>query len=67
MSDAPANRMARPHRHDDIELTVLESGWIDYLSYGVVLRSDDGGKTWDNPVMMAVCEGYLGVSHDVFP
>ena len=42
MSDAPANRMARPHRHDDIELTVLESGWIDYLFGGGRIRNHAG-------------------------
>jgi AraC-like DNA-binding protein len=34
VSDAPANRMAKPHRHDEIEITVLEVGWIDYLFGG---------------------------------
>ena len=42
VSDAPANRMARAHRHDDIELTVLESGWIDYLFGGGRIRNHAG-------------------------
>ena len=40
VSDAPANRMARPHRHDDIEITVLEVGWIDYLFGGRRIRNE---------------------------
>ena len=42
VSDAPANRMARPHRHDDIEITVLEVGWIDYLFGGRRIRNEAG-------------------------
>lgn len=34
LSDAKTNRMTRPHRHDEIEITVLEVGWIDYLFGG---------------------------------
>ncbi|MFO0816985.1 MAG: helix-turn-helix domain-containing protein [Pirellulales bacterium] len=39
VSDAPANRMAKPHRHDEIEITVLEVGWIDYLFGGQRIRN----------------------------
>lgn len=42
VSDAPANRMAKPHRHDDIEITVLEVGWIDYLFGGRRIRNHAG-------------------------
>ena len=34
VSDAPANVMARPHRHAEIEITVLEQGWHEYLFGG---------------------------------
>jgi AraC-like DNA-binding protein len=40
VSDSPANRMAKPHRHDDIEITVLEVGWIDYLFGGRRIRNE---------------------------
>ena len=42
VSDAATNRMARPHRHDDIEITVLEVGWIDYLFGGRRIRNQAG-------------------------
>jgi len=42
VSDAPANRMLKPHRHDEIEITVLEVGWIDYLIGGRRIRSHAG-------------------------
>lgn len=42
VSDAPANRMAKPHRHDEIEITVLEVGWIDYLFGGRRIRNRAG-------------------------
>lgn len=42
VSDAPANRMAKPHRHDEIEITVLEVGWIDYLFGGRRIRNQAG-------------------------
>lgn len=42
VSDAPANLMAKPHRHDEIEITVLESGWIDYLFGGRRIRNHAG-------------------------
>lgn len=42
VSDAPANCMAKPHRHDDIEITVLEVGWIDYLFGGRRIRNQAG-------------------------
>ena len=42
VSDALTNRMARPHRHDDIEITVLEVGWIDYLFGGRRIRNQAG-------------------------
>ena len=42
VSDAPANRMAKPHRHDEIEITVLEFGWIDYLFGGRRIRNQAG-------------------------
>lgn len=39
VSDAAVCRMARPHRHDEIEITVLETGWIDYLFGGRRIRN----------------------------
>lgn len=42
VSDAQANRMAKPHRHDEIEITVLEAGWIDYLFGGRPIRNQAG-------------------------
>lgn len=42
VSDAPANRMAKPHRHDEIEITVLATGWIDYLFGGRRIRNHAG-------------------------
>ena len=42
VSDAVANRMAKPHRHDEIEITVLETGWIDYLFGGRRIRNHAG-------------------------
>jgi AraC-like DNA-binding protein len=42
VSDAPANRMAKPHRHDEIEITVLEVGWIEYLFGGRRIRNRAG-------------------------
>lgn len=30
--------MPRPHRHNEVEITVLEAGWIDYLFGGRVIR-----------------------------
>lgn len=42
VSDAPTNRMAKPHRHDEIEITVLETGWIDYLFGGRRIRNREG-------------------------
>jgi AraC-like DNA-binding protein len=42
VSDAPANTMARPHRHDEIEITMLEAGWIDYLFGGQRIRNPAG-------------------------
>lgn len=34
--------MAKPDRHDDIEITVLEVGWIDYLFAGRRIRKQAG-------------------------
>lgn len=34
--------MARAHRHDEIEITVLEIGWIDYLFGGRQIRNHAG-------------------------
>lgn len=42
VSDAPTNRMAKPHRHDEIEITLLEVGWIDYLFGGRHVRNHAG-------------------------
>ena len=42
VSNALTNRMSRPHRHDEIELTVLETGWIDYLFGGQRIRNQAG-------------------------
>jgi AraC-like DNA-binding protein len=42
VSDALAGRMAKPHRHDEIEITVLETGWIDYLFGGRRIRNRAG-------------------------
>lgn len=39
VSDARTNRMSKPHRHDEIEITVLEVGWIDYLFGGRRVRN----------------------------
>ncbi len=39
VSNAVTNRMTRPHRHDEIEITVLEVGWIDYLFGGRRIRN----------------------------
>jgi len=39
VSNAPAARMQRAHRHDEIEMTVLETGWIDYLFGGQRIRN----------------------------
>jgi AraC-like DNA-binding protein len=36
------HRMSRPHRHNEIEITVLEAGWIDYLFGGRMLRIPAG-------------------------
>jgi AraC-like DNA-binding protein len=42
LSGALTNRMSRPHRHDEIEMTVLELGWIDYLFGGRRVRQFAG-------------------------
>ena len=42
VSNAPATLMTRPHRHDEIEITVLEVGWIDYLFGGSRIRNHGG-------------------------
>lgn len=42
VSDSRTNRMAKPHRHDEIEVTVLEVGWIDYLFGGRRVRNHAG-------------------------
>jgi AraC-like DNA-binding protein len=42
VSNAPTNRMARAHRHDEIEITVLEVGWIDYVFGGRRIRNHAG-------------------------
>mgnify|MGYP003326698629 FL=1 len=39
VSNSPAVRMSKPHRHDEIEITVLETGWIDYLFGGQRIRN----------------------------
>ena len=36
------HRMSRPHRHNEIEMTVLEAGWVDYLFGGRMLRIPAG-------------------------
>lgn len=38
MCNLPAMVMPKPHRHSDIEITVLERGWIDYLFGGTRIR-----------------------------
>lgn len=38
----PARLMEQPHRHNDIEMTLLEKGWIDYLFGGVRVRIPAG-------------------------
>ncbi|MBU6303325.1 MAG: helix-turn-helix domain-containing protein [Verrucomicrobia bacterium] len=38
----PAVLMTQPHRHNDIEMTLLEKGWIDYLFGGVRIRIPAG-------------------------
>jgi AraC-like DNA-binding protein len=45
VSDAPAIVMARPHRHDEIEITVLEQGWHEYLFGGRRVRIPGGALT----------------------
>lgn len=40
--DGPAGIMDQPHRHNDIEMTLLEKGWIDYLFGGVRVRIPSG-------------------------
>jgi len=42
VSNALTNKMTRPHRHDEIEITVLEVGWIDYLFGGRRIRNHAG-------------------------
>ncbi len=42
VSNATANRMTRPHRHDELEITVLAEGWIDYLFGGRRIRNEAG-------------------------
>lgn len=42
VSNALTNRMTRPHRHDEIEITVLGEGWIDYLFGGRRVRIQGG-------------------------
>jgi len=38
----PTVLMSQPHRHNDIEMTLLEKGWIDYLFGGVRIRIPAG-------------------------
>lgn len=40
--DGPTVLMDQPHRHNDIEMTLLEKGWIDYLFGGVRVRIPAG-------------------------
>jgi AraC-like DNA-binding protein len=40
--DGPAVLMTQPHRHNDVEMTLLEKGWIDYLFGGVRVRVPAG-------------------------
>ena len=42
VSNASTNRMASAHRHDEIEITVLEVGWIDYVFGGRRIRNHAG-------------------------
>ena len=42
MRDPQTNRMARAHRHDEIEITVFEAGWIEYLFGGRRIRNGAG-------------------------
>lgn len=53
VSDAPAMVMARPHRHDEIEITVLERGWNDYLFGGRRVRIPGG----------ALCVRWAAIPH----
>jgi AraC-like DNA-binding protein len=40
--NGPAVLMDQPHRHNDIEMTLLEKGWIDYLFGGTRVRIPAG-------------------------
>lgn len=42
MSSADAVRMERAHRHNEIEITLLNEGWIDYLIGGRRIRIPAG-------------------------
>jgi AraC-like DNA-binding protein len=42
VSNALTTRMSKPHRHDEIEITVLAAGWIDYLFGGRRVRNQAG-------------------------
>ncbi|MFN9372077.1 MAG: helix-turn-helix domain-containing protein [Planctomycetaceae bacterium] len=53
VSDAPAMVMTRPHRHDEIEITVLERGWNDYLFGGRRVRIPGG----------ALCVRWAAIPH----
>lgn len=53
VSDALTNRMQRAHRHDEIEITVLEKGWIDYRFGGKRIRILEG----------ALCVRWAAIPH----
>jgi AraC-like DNA-binding protein len=49
----PAVLMEQPHRHNDIEMTLLEKGWIDYLFGGRRVRVPAG----------ALCVRWAAIPH----
>jgi AraC-like DNA-binding protein len=49
----PAVLMVQPHRHNDIEMTLLKKGWIDYLFGGVRVRIPAG----------ALCVRWAAIPH----
>lgn len=51
--NGPAVLMEQPHRHNDIEMTLLERGWIDYLFGGVRVRIPAG----------ALCVRWAAIPH----
>jgi AraC-like DNA-binding protein len=53
LGEYPVCKMPRPHRHNEIELTVLESGWVRYLFGGARVTIPGG----------ALCARWAAIPH----